>query len=138
MKRTFKKIILTASAIMLFAALLCFGAGAFEATTECGENVMVTYNSDTKSLTFSGTGDMWDFYNSPFITANGFNVEKIVFGKGVTSVGENAFSGCENLKTVKLSDTITSIGENAFMDCYNLKSISIQSDRFELSLPADV
>ncbi|MGN0660467.1 MAG: leucine-rich repeat protein [Oscillospiraceae bacterium] len=43
----------------------------------------------------------------------------------VTQFAENAFSGCENLESVKIPETITAISSSAFSDCKNLKSINI-------------
>ena len=36
---------------------------------------------------------------------------------GLTSIGDGAFEGCENLKTVILYDSVTDVGENAFKGC---------------------
>ena len=43
----------------------------------------------------------------------------------VTSVGEGAFSGCSNLRSITIPDCVTSIGERAFSGCSNLRSITI-------------
>ena len=43
----------------------------------------------------------------------------------VTAIGNSAFSGCNNLDTVIISDSIKSIGKSAFKRCYNLLAITI-------------
>lgn len=43
----------------------------------------------------------------------------------VTSIGENAFYGCNNLNSVTIPDGVTSIGENAFYCCTSLTKITI-------------
>ena len=43
----------------------------------------------------------------------------------VTSIGERAFSSCDNLTSIILPNSLTTIGENAFDYCSNLTSISI-------------
>ena len=43
----------------------------------------------------------------------------------VTSIGENAFSYCTDLKSVTLPKTVTSIGYGAFDGCSSLTSITI-------------
>ena len=43
----------------------------------------------------------------------------------VTSIGENAFDACMNLKSVILPKTLTSIGYGAFNDCTSLTSVTI-------------
>ena len=46
-------------------------------------------------------------------------------GLPVTSIGPNAFSECEWIKSVFIPDSITSIGDYAFEECYSLTSIVI-------------
>lgn len=45
--------------------------------------------------------------------------------EGVTSIGDFAFSECENVVSVVLPEDLTSIGSYAFLDCDNLKRITI-------------
>ena len=47
--------------------------------------------------------------------------------KSVTSIGEGAFSDCENLISITIPDSVTSIGKNAFSGCKSLKNIEIPS-----------
>ncbi|MBQ7378347.1 MAG: leucine-rich repeat domain-containing protein [Clostridia bacterium] len=46
-------------------------------------------------------------------------------GDSVTSIGENAFNCCYNLKNITIPDSVTSIGESAFYGCTSLTSIVI-------------
>lgn len=46
-------------------------------------------------------------------------------GHTVTSIGFNAFSGCEKLINVTIPETVTTIGQFAFSDCDMLTSINI-------------
>ncbi len=45
----------------------------------------------------------------------------------VTSIGNNAFEGLKNLKTVELPKTITTIGNEAFRGCEELTDVNIPS-----------
>ena len=39
---------------------------------------------------------------------------------GVTNIGEHAFSGCHEVRTLELSGTLASIGDSAFSGCSSL------------------
>ena len=43
----------------------------------------------------------------------------------VTSIGRNAFMGCDILTTITISDSVTSIGHEAFYGCSGLTSVTI-------------
>ena len=43
----------------------------------------------------------------------------------VTSIGRNAFMGCDILTTITISDSVTSIGDEAFYGCSGLTSVTI-------------
>lgn len=57
------------------------------------------------------------------------HLEKVTLGKGVTSIGAGAFSGCTKLNKITIDRNVTSIGEDAFKSCgtfsiYNTIEIS--------------
>ena len=43
----------------------------------------------------------------------------------VTSIGEDAFSGCNDLTSITIGNNVTSIGDHAFYECSSLTSITI-------------
>lgn len=51
-------------------------------------------------------------------------VKKVVIPKGVTKIGNSAFSGCSELEEVVFSDTLTTIDDYAFSQCSKIKSIT--------------
>ena len=51
--------------------------------------------------------------------------EEYTILKGVTSIGNNAFSHCSSLKSIEIPASVTSIGYGAFSDCSSLESIEI-------------
>ena len=79
------------------------------------------------TLNISGTGTMKDYDNgdnrSPVYKNS--SVKKVVIEKGVTSIGNFAFSGCRSLTSITIPDNVTSIGTYAFYDCTSLTSITI-------------
>ena len=90
------------------------------------DNLTWTLDADG-TLNISGKGAMKD-YNSddnPSPVYQNSNVKKVVIEKGVTSIGNYAFSGCLGLKSITIPDGITSIGDHAFDSCINLRSITL-------------
>ena len=52
-------------------------------------------------------------------------LQSIVLPKGITTIGDDAFSYNTNLTSIKIPNTVTSIGKRAFQECTNLTSIEI-------------
>ena len=94
----------------------------------CGENLVWTLDKKG-TLTINGTGDMenWNPYplktNPPWDTYRE-SIKKIFIAEGVTSIGDWAFCGCENLKSVKIPGSVNTI-RGAFGDCKSLKTVTI-------------
>ena len=82
-----------------------------------------TWSLDGTVLTISGNGKMGDYswIGGPW----GFSVTKVIIENGVTSIGANAFSFCENLTCVTIGNSVMSIGYKAFYDCTGLTSVTI-------------
>ena len=85
------------------------------------------YDSDTKTLTFSGTMPISSYDdpdNRPWF--NDFpEVEKIVIEEGVIGIGKNAFSYYKDLTSVTIPNSVKSISDYAFQECSSLTSITI-------------
>ncbi|MCM1398958.1 MAG: leucine-rich repeat protein [Clostridium sp.] len=77
----------------------------------------VTYKGKTFKVTAIYKGA---FRNKTGITA-------VTFGKNITSVGSEAFSGCKKLKTVTLNKNLIKIGNKAFYKCTALTAVAIPS-----------
>ena len=56
---------------------------------------------------------------------NGIEVTQAIIPDGVTSIGERAFEGCNNLTNITIPDSMTSIGDYAFNGCNNIKRVDI-------------
>ena len=133
----YKKKLSIVLVILLVINLSFFNASVVQAKVysgKAGKHVTWTYNTKTKTLTFSGKGkmygsehwynDSWGDYDYSIWTRKfGEKAEKIVFKKGVTNVGGHAFLNFTRLKKIKFSSTIKVIEEYAFMGCYKLKYV---------------
>ena len=53
------------------------------------------------------------------------SLTSVTIGNSVTSIGSEAFKGCELLTSVTIGNSVTSIGSSAFYNCYRLTSITI-------------
>lgn len=74
------------------------------------------------------------------ISKNAFNgnktLEEVIFqtnmvnGKeeGVEKIGDNAFCGCGNLKTMEMPDTLTTLGREVFWGCYSLNNVILSKN----------
>ncbi len=56
------------------------------------------------------------------------NLTSIMLPNGVTTIGDYAFNGCVGLTNMTIGDFVTSIGNAAFNGCTNLASFTVSSD----------
>jgi len=100
--------------LLILTLMLCVGQDAWSAVTG-------TYNSSTKTLSFTGTGEVeW----SDVEKVSGYKkATTVTFGNEITRIGSNAFYGWSSLKTVEIPATVTSIGDKAFYNCSNLSLV---------------
>ena len=127
--------------ILLSAILIItvFPLGVFEFTASaetvsgsCGDNVTWEYDTETATLTISGTGAMSNYsgssYNGTYVTTAPWreyykNMKTVVINSGVTRVGNSAFAYCTGLTSITIPDSVTSIGHGAFLSCTGLTDV---------------
>ncbi|MBQ7522896.1 MAG: leucine-rich repeat domain-containing protein, partial [Oscillospiraceae bacterium] len=113
---------------VLALALPCVFPASAASSGSCGENV--SYTLENGKLTVSGSGEMadWNINNShtcpPWYDERS-TITSVEVKSGVTSVGNCAFNGCDNLTSVLLPNTLTRIGERAFRNCCNENFVDI-------------
>ncbi|MCQ2204091.1 MAG: leucine-rich repeat domain-containing protein [Bacteroidales bacterium] len=103
----------------------------------CGDDnsdVKWSYDEETKTMTISGEGSIkyfervGDIYSDEMNTPwNVFvdDIETVVVKEGVTGLGQDAFYGSDNLKTVVLPSTCHDYGLQSFGWCPKLESVMI-------------
>ena len=125
----------------LFAVLVMVSVSAYAVISECsdgseaasddsgscGHNVTYVFDSSTRALTISGSGDMYSYSYSDDVPWYQYrsDVMKVIIEDGVTSIGSEAFRGCTSLASVTIPDSVTSIDQYAFFGCTSLASVTI-------------
>ena len=92
----------------------------------CGDDLVWTLDVNGV-LTISGSGNMTNYSDVSEIPwySSRLLIESVIIQSKVTSIGENAFYGCENLKTITIGKDVAKIGESAFFACISLTSIDV-------------
>ncbi len=119
-KQTLLSLILT---LFIVAALLSLGSMSAPAADFSGDGWSYDENNRTLTITSdSGTTEWRSDGNGDTIESN---VVTVIISKGVTSIGEGAFSDCGALANIIIPNTVTSIESAAFATCTSLWSITI-------------
>ncbi len=82
----------------------------------CGADVKALYDASTKTLTIAGNGAMTDFASAadqPWKALKG-DIKTVVIENTVTTIGDNAFSGCSALSAVYVEGSGVTVGTDAF------------------------
>lgn len=132
--KVMKRLGALALVLCLLATLLPVAAFAQTVSSgTCGENLTWTLENDG-TLTISGTGAM---DSNTLWKSNQAAIRAVVIQRGVTGIGNSAFSGCVNLRSVLLPTSVTSVGYGAFADCSQLSAVfyrGTQSNKNGLSV----
>ena len=128
-----KRILSFVLSLALLVAMVPFSlsVSAADYSGKCGNNVY--WEIEDGVLTISGTGKMTDYmyyfnsgpvWNPDFFSSNQLPFTQVVIEPGVTTIGENAFRGC-NITSIRIPDTVTRIEEGAFCSVSGLADIRI-------------
>lgn len=117
-----KRLLTVLLTVALAVILLAVGVSAADIVDSgtCGDNLTWTLDSEG-TLTISGAGMIDD---APWKSASD-DVKYVVIEKGISGIGESAFSNCENLTGIVIPEGVTSIGDYAFYSCTSLANITL-------------
>lgn len=92
---------------------------------KCGKDSVLTWTLDTTTmaLEITGTGSLSENYTY------GTFIESLTIGNEVTTIGQSAFYGCNNLKNVILGSSVKVLEEKAFRYCSTIESFTCYSQR---------
>lgn len=128
-----KMLALLLAAVMLFSVLPVFSAASAYCGV-CGADLTWRFDTESKTLTISGTGEMYDYIASApwYLQELTSDIEKIYIEDGVKSIGSWAFEGCWKVTEVELPQSLEKVGGSAFEGCASLQSISIPASTTKL------
>lgn len=92
---------------------------------KCGDNATWSFESSTGTLTISGFGDMYDYYNEVPWENYCTSITSVVIEDGITSIGNYAFY-LTCLRSLYIPGSVRTIGKGAFQNCYYLSSVYFQ------------
>lgn len=126
-----KRLIRFVSFLLLASLILCT-APAMALDDESGvigDSIAWEYVSASKTLTLTGSGPMEDYAyasKSPFYKFRN-ELETVVIGEGITTVGAYAFSNQSKLASITLPSTMTSLNKGCFNQCRLVTSCNFPS-----------
>ena len=109
-----------------------------EDAIQMGDDVWFRFDDLTGTVTISGKGDMWDYYENgydysnihqnPFAGRNG--IKKIVVENDITNIGNFFLSNCDRteIEEILLGKGIKKIGKAAFTYCKKVNSINLPAE----------
>ena len=116
-------------AIGIVMSMLIFPVSAATDTGTYGENLTWTFDTTTKTLTFSGVGTLTGL---PSDSSEGYmkyalEVRHIVVAEGITAVAANSFPRgvFYDVESIRIADSVTTIGNYAFANYFKLKQLHL-------------
>ncbi len=110
--------------ILFLLPILCFA----NESGDCGIYASYLYEDNTQTLTISGSGSMWDYYNSSNIPWYKYKdkIKKIIINEGIEYIGETSFLHCETAESVEIPKSVKTVGQQAFFGCLGLQAVYIK------------
>jgi len=115
--------------ILLLCGVICVTVCKKEQIIASGAEGDYTWKLlDNGTLIINGEGPMlnynWGLHPPPWVEYRN-EVTKVIIGEKISTIGDCAFSECNNLTSITIPNSVTSIGEHAFSGCRSLMSITI-------------
>lgn len=110
--------------VFIPASIKVIGSGAFAHCPNLESFVVDEENPHYKSI----NGNLYDINGTTLIHyAIGKKDESFDIPDSVNTIGDFAFAGCENLKTITMSNRVKYIKEAAFASCEHLQDLTLSS-----------
>ena len=91
---------------------------------QCGDNLYWAYDEANKTISITGSGDMYDYTKStqPWLLFQE-QITEVTTSNTTSSIGTSAFEGCVRLSKVSLGYGMENIAAKAFAECKRLYDI---------------
>ena len=91
---------------------------------QCGDGLYWAYDETTKTISITGSGEMYDYTieNQPWALFRE-DITEVYIDNTVSSIGTSAFNKCKNLSKLSIGGAMNKIAENAFANCSRLYEI---------------
>ena len=122
---------------LLCVAFLATSLLANVVTGTCGDNLQWSYDTDTKALAITGSGDMYWSGERPWAQVAG-EITSVSLPDGLTSIGNAAFNGCSSLTSITIPNSVTTVGGGMFYGCSKLKSVVLSNNITSLPSYSDL
>ncbi len=119
-----KKSLFIVGIIITIILSICTSKVNAETLTGSTENNTWSFNTETGTLTFIGTGEITD---NCFSQVSRNDVKHIKIEEGIESIGveKSVFYGLANLEDIEFPNSLNEIGYYCFSGCTSLKNISL-------------
>lgn len=119
-----KKILLIVVVILIIMLSICTLKVNAETLTGSTEDNNWSFNTETGTLTFTGTGEITD---NCFSQVSRNDVKHIKIEEGIESIGveKSVFYGLVNLEDIEFPNSLNEIGYYCFSGCTKLQQISL-------------
>ena len=102
-------------------------------TGTCGANLTWSLDYSTKTLTISGSGNMYSWSKvagtyAPWYSSRG-SIYKVILPEGLTSIGGRAFYDCSYIHSITIPQNVVNIGGDAF-DGTSIDSLVWDAENF--------
>ena len=116
------------SFLLLITPIMFINNASAATSGSCGDSATWSYDTTTKVLTISGTGNTYNYSTGtqPWGAYLG-SIEEVVVSDGITRLGQFNFKNATKLTKVTLPESLTSLGGDVFNGASKLKDINFPS-----------
>ena len=137
LKKTMSWVLVLATVLSLAAAMTVSVSAAVVTLDKAGPNITAVYNTETKTLQLSGTGEMYDYLQDgddyilnmvdrPWESYVGY-IQTVIVNPGITKIGNAAFYGLTSCTAYSFPNGLSVLGEWALANNSALRSVTLPS-----------